>query len=259
MEHLIPVIALLSLAILHSFLGERLLIGPLLQHTDWPALSMGRSLGRRTLRFAWHLTSITWLGLAAMLWTNGEHNSLSAAVLLGVSGLMTFAFSRGSHFAWALFLAGALGALSNTHLLSPSVGVAMGGIAAVILLLIALLHFGWALGLRWGLAQVLPQVEGQPAFTPGPMLTLVVALALLVAAILSLGLAGLMTPLPFAPTLGWIAAVVFALRVIGDGKYAGLSKRVRGSSFATYDDLLFTPLCFGLSVCFLFASNLEVL
>jgi Protein of unknown function (DUF3995) len=254
-----PAIILVLIAILHSALGERLLIGPLLQHTDWPALSMGRFLGRRTLRFAWHLTSLTWVGMAAMLWTNGAHHLLIAAVLLGVSGLMTFACSRGRHFAWALFLAGSLGALSSAHLLSPSVGVAMGGIAAVVLLCIALLHLGWALGLRWGITQVLPRVEGKPAFTPGPLLTIAVAMALLVAALLALGLAGFMAPLPYARTLGFMAAVIFAMRVVGDGKYAGLLKRVRGSSFATYDDLLFIPLCFGLSVCFLFASNLEAL
>ena len=258
MVQLIPILALVSLALLHSVLGEWLLLRPLLQHADWPTLSIGRALGRRTLRFAWHLTSLAWLGLAAVLWTHGEGAPGIAAVVLGASGLVAFAFSRGQHFAWALFLVGALGALTSAHLISPAIGALLGGLAAVVLGLLALLHLGWALGLRWGLEVVLPTREGHRAMNPGPLMTLAVAAALAVAALLALGLARLM-PLPFSQTLGLLAAGVFALRAIGEGRFVGLFKRVRGSRFATYDDLLFTPLCVGLSACFVFASNLEAL
>lgn len=53
--------------IIHSWLGERRLIGPLLaaEHRSGPlAIS---AFARRVLRFAWHLTSLAWCGSAAIL------------------------------------------------------------------------------------------------------------------------------------------------------------------------------------------------
>jgi hypothetical protein len=43
--------------------------------------------------------------------------------------------------------------------------------------------------------------------------------------------------------LHWAIAVVFALRCLGDFRYVGLFRRVRGTDFAAMDAKLFTPLC----------------
>ncbi len=122
----------LLLAVLHSVLGERLLLAPL-RSSPLPPMPIGRWLGGRTLRFAWHATSVAWLALGAVV--------LEPSKALGVASL-------------ALGFSGAVG------------------------------------------------------------------------------------------------AVVCLARVVGDARLVGLFKRVRGTPFATWDDLLFTPLSFSLALCF---------
>ena len=48
----------------HSYLGERYIMVRLLRRDDLPKLFGGVDFTKRTLRFAWHLTSIAWVGLA---------------------------------------------------------------------------------------------------------------------------------------------------------------------------------------------------
>ena len=76
--------------------------------------------------------------------------------------------------------------------------------------------------------------------------TFAVAIALRFAALLIAARATLvhlqLTPLLF--DLGaWAVAAAFALRTVGDLRYAGLFKRVRNTPFARWDTRLFTPLC----------------
>lgn len=52
------------LAAAHSYLGERYILIRLLRREDLPRLFGGVDLTKQTLRFAWHLTSIAWVGLA---------------------------------------------------------------------------------------------------------------------------------------------------------------------------------------------------
>ena len=59
--------ALLVLAIAHSYLGERYILIRLFKRDNLPKLFGNDSFTKRTLRFAWHLTSIAWLGLAGIL------------------------------------------------------------------------------------------------------------------------------------------------------------------------------------------------
>ena len=51
------------IALVHSVLGELALVRPLFA-SDWE-LPIPRWAAERILRFAWHLTSIAWLGIAA--------------------------------------------------------------------------------------------------------------------------------------------------------------------------------------------------
>jgi hypothetical protein len=48
----------------HSVLGERYVLMRLFRRTDLPKLFRGAELTIRTLRFAWHLTTIAWQGAA---------------------------------------------------------------------------------------------------------------------------------------------------------------------------------------------------
>lgn len=247
--------SLFTLAALHSFLGERLLVGPLLAVDPWPALRIGRTLGRQTLRFAWHLTSVAWLGLGVLLLGPADSGALFVPAVVGAvllaSGIFTFATTRGRHFAWAPFLAGALAAMVELGAVTDPVAAGLGWAAGATFAAIALLHVGWALGLRWGIGAALPSVDGRPTPSPPRWMTLLVALALGFAAWLALGLARALPPPPLARWLGLGGAAMLGARTLGDVSTMGLFKRVHGTLFARWDDLVFTPLCFFLGACLL--------
>jgi hypothetical protein len=56
----------LIVALAHSYLGERYLLARLFRNNTSKILDSNGFAGR-TLRFAWHITSIAWLGFAALL------------------------------------------------------------------------------------------------------------------------------------------------------------------------------------------------
>ena len=94
----------------HSVLGERYILVRLFRRGDLPHLFGGDVFTRRTLRFAWHLTSVAWWGFAALLLLLPFAPPLTriadtVAVTFFVSAVVTFLGSRGRHLAWALFLA----------------------------------------------------------------------------------------------------------------------------------------------------------
>jgi len=105
--------ALLTLAVgaAHSYLGERYILVRLFRRPDLPWLFGSSDFTVRTLRFAWHLTSVAWWGLAAVLVLLARPTLDHAAVGLVVGGtfLVHFAValvgSRGRHLAWVAFLA----------------------------------------------------------------------------------------------------------------------------------------------------------
>ncbi|MEY4580540.1 MAG: hypothetical protein RL701_5243 [Pseudomonadota bacterium] len=246
----LAVVCLAALALLHSLLGELGLIGPLLRHPSFPPLPPPAAFAKATLRFAWHITSIAWLGLAACLYAPA-HVAETLAVTLTASGVITYAATRGRHFAWAVFFVGALAALADVHHLDVGRWVGIG--AGVVLAGIAALHVAWACGLRWGLSAALPEVAGKRAFSPSPLVTVLVAIGLCGFAGVALTLAhALVLPVPSAwlHAGGCLAAGVFGLRTVGDLRVAGLFKRVHGTRFARLDDMLFTPLCFALCAAF---------
>ena len=74
----------------------------------------------------------------------------------------------------------------------------------------------------------------------GTALTVAVALGLAALA----ALPWLVEVVPGARLAAGAAAVVFAARVVGDLRTAGVFKRVRGTAFSRADDLVYTPLCF---------------
>lgn len=107
-------IILVGLALAHSWLGERRLIGPLLAQAREGMLARSR-FARQTLRFAWHLTSVAFVGLAAPLVVYAFHQIDDGARLAlrliaacaFVMGAIALASSRGRHLAWPFFLGAA--------------------------------------------------------------------------------------------------------------------------------------------------------
>lgn len=100
----------ISLGIAHSILGERYILIRLFRRPDLPKLFGGTAFTTRTLRFAWHLTTLAWWGLAAVLLLLGQHPADPRRIALGVgltflaSGVAALIGSRGRHLAWIAFL-----------------------------------------------------------------------------------------------------------------------------------------------------------
>ncbi|WP_339723076.1 hypothetical protein [uncultured Paraglaciecola sp.] len=100
-------IILLITAIAHSYLGERYILIRLFSRNKLPELMGGDEFTKSTLRFAWHITSITWLGIAAVLYFDNYHSALflySIAAISLFSAAMAAFFTKGKHLSWVAFL-----------------------------------------------------------------------------------------------------------------------------------------------------------
>jgi hypothetical protein len=102
----------LLLAVAHSYLGERYLLVRLLRRSDLPKLLGRVEFTKQTLRFAWHITSIAWLGLATLLLLMSSAPGAAyraqarvIAAVFGLSGVAALLGSRGRHLSWIVFFA----------------------------------------------------------------------------------------------------------------------------------------------------------
>jgi CDP-diglyceride synthetase len=98
-----------SLAVAHSWLGERWIIQPVLAMENIPQLFGSRRGMKKILRFAWHLTSVFFVGMAAVLLHYSVVGSDRAVLFIIsitylLSAVMTLAVSRGRHYAWVVFV-----------------------------------------------------------------------------------------------------------------------------------------------------------
>lgn len=104
-----------AVAVAHSWLGERYILIRLFRRSDLPRLFGSDWFTRRTLRFAWHVTSLAWLGFAALLASlaGGAQPTRAgvlqtAAATFGATAAVALVGSRGRHLSWVAFLAIAL-------------------------------------------------------------------------------------------------------------------------------------------------------
>lgn len=99
-----------AIGVIHSFLGERYILVRLIRRDNLPRLFGGTEFTARTLRFAWHITTIAWWGFAAILILLARQSftlqnlSLILALTFLATGAMTLIISRGRHLAWIVFL-----------------------------------------------------------------------------------------------------------------------------------------------------------
>lgn len=123
----------------------------------------------------------------------------------------------------------------------------VGVLAVSIFLIISLIHFYWAFGGKWGLDSALPKASnGQKMLAPGSLATTVVALGLLSFAFLiliKLDFLEIEIPAIIFEYGLWGVSAIFALRAIGDFKYAGFFKKIKNTDFSRMDSKLYTPLC----------------
>lgn len=108
----------------HSWLGERYILIPLFRRRDLPKLFGGTDFTVRTLRFAWHLTSVAWWGFAVILLQLAQQAPTTVALGATIGGIflvhaaVTLFGSRGRHLAWPVFLAIGLITIYATRTLS---------------------------------------------------------------------------------------------------------------------------------------------
>ena len=102
---------LIVVGVAHSYLGERYILIRLFRRDDLPKLFGSPDFTIRTLRFAWHLTTVAWWGFAALCVllarppvTPGAMGLVIGGVFL-IHGAIALVASRGRHFSWPVFLA----------------------------------------------------------------------------------------------------------------------------------------------------------
>ncbi len=104
-------VLIVAVGIAHSYLGERYVLRRLFRRADLPKLFGDEMFTKRTLRFAWHITTIAWFGLAAIV-LQLAHPPLSATttgLIVGITfflhGVIALVGSRGKHLSWIAFFA----------------------------------------------------------------------------------------------------------------------------------------------------------
>lgn len=104
---LLTAASLLSVAtaLVHSYLGEKRLITPLVRSNLGV---MKHGLAKKVIRFAWHWTSAIWVLIALYLWLSAlgqiAHQTLLSMVGLFhlVAGIFDGVYTRGRHIGWPL-------------------------------------------------------------------------------------------------------------------------------------------------------------
>lgn len=116
----------IAVGVAHSYLGERYILRRLFRRPDLPQLFGGTDFTIRTLRFAWHITSVAWWGFAVILVQLAHRPPSTFALGATIGGIflvhaaVILFGSRGRHLAWPVFLAIGLISLYATRTLSGS-------------------------------------------------------------------------------------------------------------------------------------------
>ena len=92
----------------HSYLGEKYILVRLLRR-PLPKLFGSDDFTRTTLRFAWHITTVAWLGFAALLTQLflGDVSDSDMLIVIGMTfsttAIIALVASRGRHLSWLVF------------------------------------------------------------------------------------------------------------------------------------------------------------
>jgi hypothetical protein len=99
------------IGVAHSYLGERYILIRLFRRENLPMLFGSTDFTVRTLRFAWHLTTVCWWAFALILIGIALPEPISTEsvrVIIGgtflLHSLVALFASRGRHLAWIVFL-----------------------------------------------------------------------------------------------------------------------------------------------------------
>lgn len=112
---------IIVLGVAHSYLGEKYILIRLFRRENLPKIFDNQEFTKRTLRFAWHITTVAWIGFAALLVHAGRGDLTISGTLriIGVtaiaSGFLPIIFTGGRHLAWVvLFIIGGISLWCST-------------------------------------------------------------------------------------------------------------------------------------------------
>ena len=128
---------------------------------------------------------------------------------------------------------------------------ALAVVVCIVFVGLALWHFRMAFAPVGGKGGAVPSVEGKPLFVPSAQATFAVGVVLVCfAALVAVtgGLVQIALPRVVSVWLSYGLALGLLARAIGEFKYVGFFKRVRGSRFAKLDTWVYSPLCLLLSL-----------
>lgn len=113
-----------GIGVAHSWLGERYVLRRLFRRSNLPHLFGSDVFTKRTLRVAWHLTTLAWAGLGVLILVvmaprpaGGEPHRILEVIALTflATAVVTLVGSRGRHLAWLVFLLIAITAWLGTQ------------------------------------------------------------------------------------------------------------------------------------------------
>jgi hypothetical protein len=104
------------LGLAHSVLGERYILTRLFRRAEHlPRIFGGTEFTTRTLRFAWHLTTVLFWTFAWLLWQAAANTVTQDSVLRVIGyaciagGVLPLVMTRGRHLSWVvLFVIGGI-------------------------------------------------------------------------------------------------------------------------------------------------------
>ena len=102
---------IVALGLAHSVLGERYILTRLFRRNDLPKIFGTTDFTKQTLRFAWHITTVAWFGIGALVFaaSQGQLTSQSAMQVIGytaiASGFLPLVYTRGKHLSWLVMFA----------------------------------------------------------------------------------------------------------------------------------------------------------
>lgn len=100
----------IGIGIVHSYLGEKYILVRLFRQ-PLPKLFGDDWFTKQTIRFVWHILTVTWFGLAAALIVlkSPEVSRSDLITVIGVTfavtALIAFIASRAKHLSWIVFSA----------------------------------------------------------------------------------------------------------------------------------------------------------
>lgn len=120
-------------------------------------------------------------------------------------------------------------------------------INTAIFIMLSFIHVYWAMNGSLGKEGVIPTLnDGNAVFEPGIVGTFAVAAVLGVFAFITTGNLGIFVSFlsnNFIKYFTLAIGILFIIRTVGDLKYVGFFKSIKGTPFAKNDSRYFSPLC----------------